>query len=1680
MKVLILAVVLTLVGCQQQNQQTQSNRHEVISYDYEFEIQNRISGKGFASAGMKVKCKVDIGQIDPDRKFMQTRSFEVFDYNGVYPWQTFIRSPKLTELFEREVKDVITFQHRNGHVEDIMAPAQISEFAFNILKGILNLHEYTLKIDQKNYNLRENGIEGKCNTTYFLRNSEKNDEFLVTKSKDLTDCDDMVLKVVGAAYAIPCKSCQQRNKNFQAASTYNYTFKDIQNGQRLLLEANSLEIRQFSPFNELNGGIALMEASQKMVFTGSQERLPVMPSDLKKFGSLAYNFKGELPALPIQLPKIKNREKEIEDVLQYLAGHSNEKFPIDGPIKFLELVQLFRTADDIDYFDTFFKRYSSQAAYRRVILDLIPAVGNPVAIRFLRNKMEHGELTNFEISHTLLVFFHFCNASQEVLDEAMIIVTDVLKGPESAYRRVITLGYGSLLNRYCSTSDVCPDKYLKPLTDFATKAAESSDIEGIVLALKFYGNVGHPAALKPIMKFIPNSASFIDVRIPTNAIMALRNIGSRDPVRIQGIALQIILNYKVNAEFRVLASMVLIESKPTLPLLMTLANSMLNEPSMQVENFVYTHLSAMAKFKSPNFHEMASASRVALKVLGRKIQQSAGYRFSRVFILGTFRESLMAAMGAKFVFIHKDGSMLPFIAIVGSRIDFLGHILFPLEVGITNTKLSDILDRVYGKDKDAKVPSDLSDLLKPFSDQQTAHGSFIGEGYIKMFGQEIMSGPFKTGMIREILQGYQGRTPFPLAQEFVDTLKNHNTLEWDKNLMSAEIHRAVPTCTGLPWQISLVHVCNTKLVGNVQLSITPEPTSQLTLPDMINSNFKLKTKLNLSILKDMILTMGIITPEMQAVLEESDKLAVNVPLNVDFTMNIKDKIFKVELPPCSQETDIFSQRLKTSAVTRNIEEAPASKSTPVLLPETMSNIIKQSFDSSSVEQDRRKEEPFSEIRSTEQIYSQKQSERHLDSIRQTVCFETCTFGCKVCFESANAYAGCILGDSLYNIIGEHVLKLTLKQDDTRAPIEKLQFTLQGGVQAAEAKVRLQMRKERSSSSEDSESSSDSSSSTAFLARGSDKNMNLKQARIVNEEGQQEHDQERYRDQKQPPEKRKKTLSSQLRRSSSSSSSSRSSSSSSSSSSRDSSSSDSSSDTRSKQHGKGKHQKYQNKKHNKNQSGNKRGRFDESKYSERPPTKYNEERERQRWTDLSPPRIRGLQWSMFSFKESYPNQEESSSSSSSSESSSSSSSSSSRRSSSSSSSSSSDSSQSQSENRRDDLIPYFTVVARALRSDNKDQGYNLSMYMDHESYNFHIKMIAKELAKTKWRACFDSQVLPYKFQSSIKWGKECRDYSIEMKASKGQVARHDALQMNMKWTKLPAFIREQVAWAVEYLPGIAYLSGFTAVYEKNPSRELMLRMIATTPYTTAMIFKIPGETFYRDSLCTPFILPVIPGAYYQPPQITSFNIIDFASWLAQGDQAVCEVGENRIVTFDGKIFNTTLKSQDCDLLVVQDCNKSVSYHPKFRIWTRKPDLELPREIHLDLNTVYIKVLPSLDAYIVLLNGKQVLVDKLMHEDSAAKIKIYRDNTTIAIEAPEHGLMNVTYDRTLLKVTVASRMKGHTCGLCGDNNGEQRNEGLMPNKELALNSIDYFRSWSSPDNCASEREPTSSESEKAETA
>ncbi|KAM4654917.1 vitellogenin-1-like [Amazona ochrocephala] len=1853
MRGLVFALVLTVVGSQHLNYQPDFSENKVYSFNYESILLSGLPEKGLARAGIRIKSKVEISGIGPKLCLIRIHSIEAAEYNGIWPTSSFSRSLKLTQILTGELSIPIKFEYNNGHVGNIKAPDSVSDDALNIYRGILNVLELSLKKMQHSYSLQEAGIGGICNTTYAIQENKRANLVYVTKSKDLNSCEEKVQLLTGSAYTQPCQTCQQRNKNSRATATYNYKIKYTRN-EAVITQADVEEIHQFAPFNEITGGNAIVEARQKLALTDVQKQMAeVPPKEFQDRGSLQYQFGSELLQLPVHLFRIKNVESQIEESLQDLVETTSEQLPSDAPAKALKLMHLFRAANEEDY-ESVWKQFSSQPVYRRYILDIIPAVASHRALRFLRRKMERQELTNWEAAQTVLVALHSNTPTRDTMEEATLIVKKHCPRSSTVLGKVCYLSYASLCHKQCSSSDSCSE-CLQLLHGFAGEALSKSNTEEISLALKALGNVGHPASIKHIKKFLPGyaaGASDLPLRVHATAVMALKNIGMKDPKMVQAITLEIFLNQKLHPRVRMLAAVVLLETKPGLPILMTLVDAVLKEPSMQVASFIYSHVRALGRSTAPDLQAMASACRMAIRALSAKFDRS-GYQFSKVFRFSMFKEILMSGLAAKYLILNNAGSLIPTMAMSQLRTHFLGRVADPLEVGITVEGLQEIFAKVYSPDRDWETDYDFKEILKKLSEWKAfSSDKPFASGYLKMFGQELFFGGLDKNAIQNTLQAwYRPEEKIPSIRKIISSLQSGVARQWTKALLSSEIRRIVPTCTGFPTETSFYYSSITKIAGNAQAQITPSPKSDFRLTELLNANIRLRSKMSLSMAKEMTFMMGINTRIIQAGLEAHTKINAHVPVNVVATVQMKEKNIKIEIPPCKDETNIITIRSKTFAVTRNIGDLDASKMTPVLLPEAVPDIMKMSFDSDSAsgETDNIRDRQSAEDASLGISFGRSSSRK--EPFVQSMCSNASTFGVQVCIERKSIHAAFIKNVPLYHLVGEHALRMSFKPVYTEAPIEKLQITIQAGDQAPTKMVRLVtfedpeeqvpsrkktlkrvkkilddtndqgIRKARSSSSSassssgsaesaasspsssnsdnrasqggtqtnlkrreskpkekkfypfgdsgssssssassKSSSSSSSGSSSSKSSSSSSKSSSRSGSSSSKSSSSSSSSKSSSSSSKSSSSSGKSSSSSSSSKSSSSNSSSRSKSSSSSSSSKSSSSSSSSKSSSSSSKSpsssskspssssKGSSSSRSSSSSSKGSSSSSRGSSSSSKTSGikqeakkqsktapfplvSAPEEERSVREQKRKTQSSNSSSRSTSGGISTSSESmgafhrhskydrqaktkhvksqfnshsndvsteweyrllkvyqlhfrsakvhwHPDRKISSSSSSSSSKSGSSHSNSS-------SSSSSSSSHHRGENTGysskrkhvsrgdssrhsrgcsltrecnflgDVIPPGITIVAQAVRSDNRNQGYQATAYVRSDAAKVDVQLVVVQLAETNWKACADAVILPLKAQARLRWGKECRDYKIAATATTGKLARKPAAQLKVQWQSLPSWIKKTSSAFMKYVPGAALVLGFSEAHQRNPPREVIVRIAATSPRTVDAVIKAPGVTLYYQALRMPFTLPLGPSPTYETRDITAWNLFpEIASQIAREDQSTCEVREGDFKTFD-RVSHTYSFNKSCNLIVAQDCTE----HPKFIITTRNVDpRSFSREVYINTSSANIAIYTAVNSsLLVACDEEPVLSHSGASEYEKHNVKISKNETTVTVEAPTHGLKKVTFDGVILKVTVASWMRGKTCGICGNNDREKHNELLMPNHKLAHSCSAFVHSW-----------------------
>ncbi|XP_049582272.1 vitellogenin-1-like, partial [Syngnathus scovelli] len=490
-------------------------------YKYETMLLGGLPEEGLARAGLKVSSKVLISATDQNMFMLKLAEPEFFEYSGVWPKDAFTPAAKLTSVLAPQLMIPIKFEYSNGVVGKMFAPEGVPVMVLNIYRGILNVLQLNVKKTTNVYEMQEAGAQGVCKTFYAINEDEKAERILLTKTRDLSHCQERIQRDIGLAYTETCHKCHRDSKNFKGGAAYNDVLKSVPNGV-MIMEASVNELIEFTPFKEMNGA-AQMETKQRLVFIEVQNS-PIVPvkAEYRQRGSLQYEFSREMLQTPLQLVKITNLQAQIAEVLNHLVTNNVERVHDDAPLKFLELIQLLRMAK-LEDIQMLWSQHKTKPEYRQWILDALPSVGTPVALRFIIQKFESDELRLYEVAQALIASVHMVTASDEVIEMYQSLRDNIKIRKNPALTEIVWLGYGTMISKYCSNRTVCPVELVKPIHDRLAEAISKSDKWQIISILKVLSNAGHPMSLKPITKVLPihgTPAKSRPTRVHAEAIMA--------------------------------------------------------------------------------------------------------------------------------------------------------------------------------------------------------------------------------------------------------------------------------------------------------------------------------------------------------------------------------------------------------------------------------------------------------------------------------------------------------------------------------------------------------------------------------------------------------------------------------------------------------------------------------------------------------------------------------------------------------------------------------------------------------------------------------------------------------------------------------------------------------------------------------------------------------------------------------------------------------------------------------------------------------------------------------------------------------------------------------------------------------------------------------------------------------
>ncbi|XP_077306519.1 vitellogenin-1-like [Lithobates pipiens] len=1058
MRTIILALCVALAaGSQGLQYELEFPSNKIFTYAYEGQVVTGLPEDVFAKSGIKVKCRAQIGTNSPRILFLKIHDIEVLEFNGIQTTDKFTSSPKFTNVLQKDLAVPISFEYTRGQVGELYIPKDLSETTVNLLRGILNILQLTIKKTQNAYIMQENGISGLCQTSYLIQEKPKVNQLFITKSVNLNDCEERERMVTGNAYFYTCPLCKQRNNNFRAAATYSYNVKGTNTGGRLL-GAEVREVHQFTPFNEIDGAV-VVEARQRLVLATVQEQIHSTPenNDYITKESLRYHFERKLIQTPIQLLRTKNAENQITTLLQHLVEHNMGPLSKVSPIKFLQLVQHLRRAS-LEEIEGLWKRFSGRLHYRRWILDAIPAIGNHFSLRFLKLKLK--ELSEFEAAQAVPLALHLIKADREAIAEAKALLEAVNAHCGSLVRKVGYLAYGSLVHKFCSQTHYCTEEALQPLHNLLAEANEAVDMMDIILALKGLGNSGQAASIKKILKFLPRiitTVSNLPLPVQVAAALALKNIAIKNPVKIIDICQELYMDIQQHPVIRSIAASIILDNKPSPAIVMMIAKSLMKEADMEVGSFVYFLMKKFSRSVHPELHEVAAICNMAVAVLKSRFEATRSH-FSSGLFYDIYSDSLKSGLQGIFNILPKAADAFPVAAIGRLKMHFMGVFTELLEIGYHAEGLQELLmnRHLFSSGSELNNIKKIMDMLKKLHNwKPLPWDEPLVFAHFKMFGQELFYQELNKHSIENILKFFSsGKSA--LLQAAVKALQTGLDIRWSKPLLSSENRVIVPTCVGLPLETNLYYSSVTRVQLQAQSHITPDPKDGLRILQLLESNINLKAKLSLSMTKDIVFMIGVNTKLIQAGLEHRTQVSLVLPANVEVNLNIGQKHFKMDFIPELPDNELFAIRSKAFAVTRNSEDLAAAKMTPIVAAGTEPNILKQTFGpkgSSAGDASRAKGKFSDEVLSKENAYWSEQPRRRPWLSDVSACAKAGDLGFQVCFIKNSLTAAFVSNCPLYHIIGDHSVKVLFKSVHTGASVEKIQIEFQAGPGATMKMVR---------------------------------------------------------------------------------------------------------------------------------------------------------------------------------------------------------------------------------------------------------------------------------------------------------------------------------------------------------------------------------------------------------------------------------------------------------------------------------------------------------------------------------------------------------------------------------------------------------------------------------------------------
>ncbi|XP_071344089.1 vitellogenin 3, phosvitinless [Trachinotus anak] len=906
------------------------NPQKTHEYKYEGMVNFGLGMPNLAESGVRMMCKVKIAGVSAQTFILQVSDLAFEEFNGFPGKSSFNASPKLTQRIAAQLVKPFMFDYTSGHVADIRASAEISDTVVNIVRGILDFFQVTVKTTQRIYELEEVGIYGKCQSNYATEENKETKDMTVTQVVDVTNCREKAAIYRGMATAVLDQVSKQRGESAISTVRYVYTVKPTAEGG-LITRAHGLERQHFSPFN-VKGGSFKMQATKEMVLLSVSDTVRAATfGPVESKGNLVYKFVNAAANVPLLMQNLEDPVPKAVELIKRLAEANRYHIDSATTEDTIKLYQLLRVTP-YEGLDEMWKQFAGNEEHRRWFLDMIVEVGDARILKFLEMRFEAGDVSATEALETILLAINHLKAIPELVEMAKMFLDMPFSKSNIYLWHTVVLSYGSLVYKHCAYYTPCPVTAVQPLLDMATEALKNGNEVEMVIALKALGNAGHPGSIKTIMRFLPGvAANPVDLppRVLSAAVQSMRLIAARDPHSVQDITMALFLQKNLPTEIRMLAFMILFDTKPSMALVSTVTAHLQQEKDLHVVSFVYSYLRSFARSSTPDNHFLSTACNVAAKILAPKFGRLS-YHYSKAVRMDWFNDDFLIGTAAEVFMLRSATNIFPTEIMMKGKFYFIGRILQLLEIGIRPEGIKDLFgSSIPGFNGDLGF-SDLQAIFNVLKNWEILPSDKpVLSAYSRASGQEWFFADFNKEFIQNIIRAVSPSAgkESPLWA-VIENLQRGVSWHWTKPFLIFEVRYFQATTLGLPLEISKYYETVNGITVNAKAAINPPPTEHL--GQLLTSEISLETDGFVGYTKDFWVFYGINTELFQCGSELKAKNPIAVPWKFSAKINVREKKFELDFPPCKKEFDILSLSSNVYAVSRNIEEPAMTKMTPIM------------------------------------------------------------------------------------------------------------------------------------------------------------------------------------------------------------------------------------------------------------------------------------------------------------------------------------------------------------------------------------------------------------------------------------------------------------------------------------------------------------------------------------------------------------------------------------------------------------------------------------------------------------------------------------------------------------------------------------------------------------------------------